>query len=329
GNIPEKIVGIIKKIRQPIDKGLDKIVAWLGGLLKKIGGAIAQAGLPADPNERFKQGMDLAEKAVNRFSGKKVGKIVLTPLIAGIKVRYGFQVLDIYQSDKNWWIKGVLNPTGDKKTYVEVEETGSPTGVKEKKMPLMSLDFDVKKSIHEAVDKEGISLWVHYEQQLQLQENKLRSMSIQTWIGNITQFYGDKGKGIAAKGRSKEGKKIAEQIRARLVAAKAKELRLKDNTLSIDSSIDKAKAFYKDKAVLHVLDQGGGGEGAEFLGDLLNAADQEIRDEVSLGNARVDFAIGPAWPPRARELKQKIEDKVDSSVFSSEKMNVKLKAVKK
>jgi Domain of unknown function (DUF4157) len=33
GNIPEKIVGIVKKIRQPIDKGLEKIVAWLGKML--------------------------------------------------------------------------------------------------------------------------------------------------------------------------------------------------------------------------------------------------------------------------------------------------------
>lgn len=38
GNIPNKLVGIIKKIRQPIDKGLDKIVGWLGGILKKLGG---------------------------------------------------------------------------------------------------------------------------------------------------------------------------------------------------------------------------------------------------------------------------------------------------
>ncbi|HSF89189.1 MAG TPA: DUF4157 domain-containing protein [Saprospiraceae bacterium] len=39
GNIPEKLVGIIKKIRQPIDKGLDKIVGWLGATLKKLGAA--------------------------------------------------------------------------------------------------------------------------------------------------------------------------------------------------------------------------------------------------------------------------------------------------
>ena len=41
GNIPNKIVGIVKKIRQPIDKGLDKIVAWLGKMLAKAKGAIA------------------------------------------------------------------------------------------------------------------------------------------------------------------------------------------------------------------------------------------------------------------------------------------------
>jgi hypothetical protein len=40
GNIPEKLVGIVKKIRQPIDKGLDKIVAWLGNMLKKAGAAV-------------------------------------------------------------------------------------------------------------------------------------------------------------------------------------------------------------------------------------------------------------------------------------------------
>jgi hypothetical protein len=43
GNIPDKIVGIIKKIRQPIDKGLDKIVGFLGNMLKKMGSAVKGA----------------------------------------------------------------------------------------------------------------------------------------------------------------------------------------------------------------------------------------------------------------------------------------------
>jgi hypothetical protein len=41
GGVPAKIVGIVKKIRQPIDKGLDKIVAWLGKMLSKAKEAVA------------------------------------------------------------------------------------------------------------------------------------------------------------------------------------------------------------------------------------------------------------------------------------------------
>ena len=36
GGVPAKLVGIVKKIRQPIDRGLDKIVAWLGKMLDKL-----------------------------------------------------------------------------------------------------------------------------------------------------------------------------------------------------------------------------------------------------------------------------------------------------
>ncbi|MDR4505842.1 MAG: DUF4157 domain-containing protein [Candidatus Scalindua sp.] len=43
GGIPDKIVGIVKKIRQPIDKGLDMIVAWLGNMLKNLISAVKGA----------------------------------------------------------------------------------------------------------------------------------------------------------------------------------------------------------------------------------------------------------------------------------------------
>ncbi len=43
GNIPEKLVGIVKKIRAVIDKGLEKIAGWLQGLLKKLVGAAKAA----------------------------------------------------------------------------------------------------------------------------------------------------------------------------------------------------------------------------------------------------------------------------------------------
>jgi hypothetical protein len=36
GGVPAKLVGLVNKIRQPIDRGLDKIVAWLGKMLDKL-----------------------------------------------------------------------------------------------------------------------------------------------------------------------------------------------------------------------------------------------------------------------------------------------------
>jgi hypothetical protein len=124
GNIPDKLVGIVKRIRQPIDKGLDKIVAWLGNLLKKLGGAAAQAGLPKDPKERLKLGLAAAAAAVNRFAGKRVGQAVLTPLLGAIKLRYGFQLLNVVERRGRWVVQGTINPTDETETAAEAG-TGS------------------------------------------------------------------------------------------------------------------------------------------------------------------------------------------------------------
>jgi len=43
GGIPAKLVAIVKKIRAPIDKALDKIVAWLGKMLDKLVGKAKDA----------------------------------------------------------------------------------------------------------------------------------------------------------------------------------------------------------------------------------------------------------------------------------------------
>src|SRR5262249_52800980 len=111
---------IVKKIRQPIDKGLDKIVAWLGNMLKKLGSAVAQAGLPADPNERLRLGMQAAANVVNRFAKKKVAKALLDPLLIGIKTRYGLVSLELREKSTKWSLTGVVNPTIGIDTDAEV-----------------------------------------------------------------------------------------------------------------------------------------------------------------------------------------------------------------
>lgn len=130
GSIPEKIVGIVKKIRAPIDKGLDKIVGWLGNLLKKSGTAILQAGVPQDPDERLK----LAAKAAVTVARKLTGRItqpLLTTALAVIKTRYGLQQLMPYEKGGEWWVKMVINPITDQNLGVSSSDpttTGTVAG---------------------------------------------------------------------------------------------------------------------------------------------------------------------------------------------------------
>ncbi|OEZ63945.1 DUF4157 domain-containing protein [Duganella sp. HH105] len=325
GKVADKIMAVFNKIRAPIDKAIDWLVNWIVTAAKKLGKMVVQAGVPADPKERFKLGMDAAEKAANRFAGKAVGKLVLSPLLYGIKARYGFQVLDVVATGKTWSIQGVLNPTGTRPTRVTVAKNDAAPGTKALKMPAMSISFSVKKSLQvDPVTK--ADLLTEYKTQLSQQEGALRQMKIATWLTNIAKFYGDPGKGIAKEGRSVKGDSRAKQIRLTLVANKAAELMAKDKKLSESAATAAAMAHYKDVAVLHLLDQGGGGEGTTFVGDDVKKKNPAASDEVHLGNARIDYSIGAAWPTRARELKKNIEDIVDPAAFPVETMNVTLKA---
>ncbi|MGY6275619.1 eCIS core domain-containing protein [Methylomonas sp. MgM2] len=128
GSIPEKIVGIINKIRAPIDKGLDKIVGWLGAMLKKLGGAVAQAGLPADPNERLKLAAAAAVTAARKLSGR-VTQPLLTSALTVIKTRYGLQQILPYEKDGEWRVKLTINPVIDQATGVSSQSPAAGTAV--------------------------------------------------------------------------------------------------------------------------------------------------------------------------------------------------------
>jgi hypothetical protein len=130
GKVADKIMEVINKIRAPIDKALDWLINWIVTAAKKLGKMVAQAGVPQDPVARLKQGMQAAAGAVNRFAGKKVGKVVLTPLLAAIKIRYGFKTLDVFPSGTTWWIAGTLNPEEKVETKAKVGEGAPAAGVK-------------------------------------------------------------------------------------------------------------------------------------------------------------------------------------------------------
>jgi len=120
GDISATIRKFIDRAQDPVNKAIDWVITMAAKGVAKLGQAVAQAGLPKDPVERMKLGMDAAETAVNRFAGKKVGKLVLTPLLGAIKVRYGFKSLDVFPSGTDWWIAGSMSPQVTRPTKVKV-----------------------------------------------------------------------------------------------------------------------------------------------------------------------------------------------------------------
>jgi hypothetical protein len=91
GSVPEKLVGIVKKIRAPIDKGLDKIVAWLGKMLEKAKLAASAAFEWWKARKAFKNAA--GETHTLSFKGTEADSVLtvestpvpLTTYLAGIK----------------------------------------------------------------------------------------------------------------------------------------------------------------------------------------------------------------------------------------------------
>jgi hypothetical protein len=114
------LMGVIGKVQASVDKGLDALINWIVTMARKLGRFVAQAGLPQDPKERARLGIQAARNAVNRFAGKQVGRVVLEPVLIGVKARYGFTVLELKEKGQKWSLSGVLNPIVGVDTDAEV-----------------------------------------------------------------------------------------------------------------------------------------------------------------------------------------------------------------
>ncbi|MFL6227741.1 MAG: DUF4157 domain-containing protein [Pyrinomonadaceae bacterium] len=128
GRVSDAVVNIINRVRAPIDRALDRVVEWIVNMARRVGRFFAQAGLPQDPNERLRLGMQAAISAVNRFSGRRVGAVVLTPLLSAISTRYGFATLEPFERNGRWWVRARINPQAESGSEAQTERGQQPSG---------------------------------------------------------------------------------------------------------------------------------------------------------------------------------------------------------
>ncbi len=118
GGISKKIKETIDKVQGVVDKAIDKAIGKVIALVKKLFGGAKD---PKKQQENLSKAMEAARGAVARFSGKKVGLLVLRPVLAAIRVRYGLQSLEAIKEGSRWAIRGTINPSDKILTDVQVE----------------------------------------------------------------------------------------------------------------------------------------------------------------------------------------------------------------
>jgi predicted XRE-type DNA-binding protein len=140
GKVSDAVVGLVKKIRAPIEKALDKVVAWIVASARKLGKFVAQAGVPQDPNERLRLASKHAVTLAKPLAGKATAPL-LNAALSILKTRYALTALEPYEQAGEWWVTIRINPVTKQKLVAGAGAAGAaggPTGL-DRQGPLLSL----------------------------------------------------------------------------------------------------------------------------------------------------------------------------------------------
>jgi len=342
GKVADKVMGVINKVRAPIDKALDALIAWIVTMAKKlfakVFGKKDKDGKPDERTTEQKQvDLDEAVKETNAIFAEEGRRSKAERMLVQIKQRYRLTKAQIAVDERKhgttfFHADLEINPVAKSNKAGEMDYIDPPIRV----VPA----FFCKKSLAEA----------EFKRQLDLQEATINAMDVHTWLANRSRFE--------RAGRSPEGTKLQRQtlddaydaFRAKVIAERSKLYRSSQYGLTPPQAIAKAEGFanrllayttaangrrrfknsqltdsafdgkvienelYK-KAALHALDQVAGGSGTDIAG---------------LGGAREDFSLGAQWKgTRIETLEKKVKQEIKGKKAEEQKnirMSVKLPA---
>jgi hypothetical protein len=110
GGIPQKVAGIIKKIRAPIDKGLDKIVAWLGKMLEKAKNALLGKNKDDKPDDKWNTAVTAIHTDLERMEQEGITDSDLEANIPRWRQMHGFKTLSVQAKEDEFVIEGSMSP---------------------------------------------------------------------------------------------------------------------------------------------------------------------------------------------------------------------------
>jgi hypothetical protein len=107
GKVADKVMGVLNKVRAPIDKALDRLVAWVVAQAKKL---FAKAFGKKDKKDDFAEAFKAARAAVDQGSRDKKKPDQIAAMLGPIRSKYKFKKLDLRQSAEKVEVVAEINP---------------------------------------------------------------------------------------------------------------------------------------------------------------------------------------------------------------------------
>lgn len=109
GNVTTAIKNLIQRIRTPVERGLDRVVAWVVAQARRLGKFVAQAGVPNDPAERLRLAGNHAVTLARPLAGK-ASEPLLTKALGLLKTRYALTSISVRREGPDWIAILAINP---------------------------------------------------------------------------------------------------------------------------------------------------------------------------------------------------------------------------
>lgn len=266
GKVADKIMGVINKVRSFIDKALDKLVAWIVTMARKLFAKI----FSKDKKDERTDAQKLADldkaiaEAEAAMAKQDADQDSVRAVLKGIKSKYRLTSIELVK----------LADTQGKETDQVVAEINPKKSSKPKafftKMPECKVQF-TRKSYDET----------EYRRQLRMAQQAIWTMKIKKWIENREAFVERRDK--TGSGRDEKSRQYQQEYRQQVqqgwIAKRTSELMKGPGKMSGPDAAKQAARDWEKQAALHPLDQVAGG-GPKPTG---------------MGDSAINSSIGSSW----------------------------------
>ena len=110
GDVGAQVQATIRGLQARVDQMLDRAVDWI----RRQAASLASRALGGDPNatpeQRLQNAVREGQSAVNRLPGSVIGRALITPVLAVIRVRHALRSLEVEPENGRWVVVGEINP---------------------------------------------------------------------------------------------------------------------------------------------------------------------------------------------------------------------------